>query len=82
MDKMKQPTGEATVTYENPESSMRAIEMFNGKDFNGKGPVSVSISTPEQKQPFANKLVRFQMKVEKCGFTKNVESNLFAPSPV
>ena len=57
MDKMKAPTGDCTVTYENPDASMRAIEMFNGKDFNGKGNVAVSIATPEQKQPFANKLV-------------------------
>lgn len=57
MDKMKQSTGDATVTYENPDASMRAIEMFNGKDFNGKGAIVVAIATPEQKQPFANKLV-------------------------
>lgn len=58
MDKMKQQTGEATITYENPDASMRAIEMFNQKDFNGKGIITVSIATPEQKQPFANKLLR------------------------
>ena len=59
MDKSKTPTGEATVTYENPDSSMRAIETFNGKDFNGQGDISVSIATPDQKQPFAQKLVSF-----------------------
>ena len=57
MGKDKVPTGEATVTYENPESSMRAIEQFNGNDFNGQGNISVSIATPDQKQPFAQKLV-------------------------
>jgi len=62
MDKMKQSTGEATVTYENPDASMRAIEMFNSKDFNGKGVISVTIATPEQKQPFANKLLRDAQK--------------------
>ena len=56
MDKSKEPTGECTVTYENPESAARAIEMFHGKEFNGAN-LSVQIATPEQKQPFANKLV-------------------------
>ena len=32
--------------------------MLNGADFNGAGPVSVQQATPEQKQPFAQKLVR------------------------
>ena len=63
MDKMKQQTGEATITYENPDASMRAIEMFNQKDFNGKGIITVSIATPEQKQPFANKLVSIKMNI-------------------
>lgn len=62
MDKMKQPTGECTVTYENPDAAMRAIEMFDGKDFNSKGTVTVAIATPEQKQPFASKLLRDAQK--------------------
>ena len=32
--------------------------VFNDKDFNGSH-ITVAIATPEQKQPFANKLVRF-----------------------
>ena len=34
-----------------------AIRLFNGKNFNGHGEISVGIATPEQKQPFAQKLV-------------------------
>ena len=74
MGKDKVPTGEATVTYENPESSMRAIEQFNGNDFNGQGNISVSIATPDQKQPFAQKLVssdfliQFQRYVTRFSF--------------
>lgn len=56
MDKQKVPTGDCTVTYENSESAARAIEMFNAKDFNGSL-IQVTPATPEQKQPFANKLV-------------------------
>ena len=56
MDKQKVPTGDCTVTYENSESAARAIEMFNNKDFNGSL-LQVTPATPEQKQPFANKLV-------------------------
>ena len=63
MGKDKVPTGEATVTYENPESSMRAIEQFNGNDFNGQGNISVSIATPDQKQPFAQKLVNSDFEI-------------------
>ena len=59
MDKeTKTPTGEATVTYKNPEYAANAIQMFNNQDFNGAGMITVQISTPEQKQPFAQKLVR------------------------
>ena len=58
MDKQKVPTGDCTVTYENSESAARAIEMFNNKDFNG-AMIQVTPATPEQKQPFANKLVNY-----------------------
>ena len=61
MDKQKIPTGDCTVTYENSESAARAIEMFNNKDFNGSL-IQVSPATPEQKQPFANKLVSLSRK--------------------
>ena len=53
----KTPTGDATVTFVDAESASKAIEMFNCQDFNGNGPISVQIATPEQKQPFAQKLV-------------------------
>ena len=62
MDKQKIPTGDCTVTYENSESAARAIEMFNNKDFNGSL-ITVAPATPEQKQPFANKLVSSIRKV-------------------
>ena len=55
----KTPTGDATVTFVDADSASKAIEMFNCQDFNGNGPISVQQATPEQKQPFAQKLVRF-----------------------
>jgi len=54
----KQPVGDCTVTYQDPSHAAAAIEMLNGTDFNGAGPISVQQATPEQKQPFAQKLVR------------------------
>jgi len=58
MDKdTKTPTGDATVTYQDSNAALHAISMFNGQDFNGAGVISVGIATPEQKQPFAQKLV-------------------------
>ena len=62
MDKeTKTPTGEATVTFSDPQWASNAINMFNGQDFNGAGMISVQIATPDQKQPFAQKLVSWNM---------------------
>jgi len=60
--KDKTPTGAATVTYENPDSAKRAIDFFDEKDFKGEGKVRVRYASPDEKQPFANKLLRDAQK--------------------
>ena len=55
----KKPTGDATVTYESPESAKTAIERFDQMNFNGHGIISVKQALPDQKNPFAEKLVSF-----------------------
>ena len=55
----KKPTGDATVTYESPESAKNAIERFDQMNFNGHGIISVKQALPDQKNPFAEKLVSF-----------------------
>ena len=65
MDKdTKTPTGEATVTFKDASWASNAINMFNGQDFNGAGVITVCIASPEQKQPFAQKLVCSLLKQE------------------
>lgn len=53
----KTPTGDATVTYESSESAKNAIDKFDQMDFNGHGIISVKQALPDQKNPFAEKLV-------------------------
>lgn len=60
--KDKTPTGNATVTYENPDSAKRAIDFFDDKEFKGEGKVRVRYASPDEKQPFANKLLRDAQK--------------------
>ena len=55
----KKPTGDATVTYESPESAKNAIERFDQMNFNGHGIITVKQALPGQKNPFAEKLVSF-----------------------
>ena len=55
----KKPTGDATVTYESPESAKNAIKRFDQMNFNGHGIISVKQALPDQKNPFAEKLVSF-----------------------
>ena len=55
--KTKEPTGDATVTFQSADSAQKAIEMFHESDFNGHGTINVKIATPEQKNPFAEMLV-------------------------
>ena len=55
--KTKEPTGDATITFQSAESAQKAIEMFHDTDFNGHGNIEVKIATPEQKNPFAEMLV-------------------------
>ena len=53
----KIPTGDAAVTYESSESAKNAIDKFDQMNFNGHGIISVKQALPDQKNPFAEKLV-------------------------
>ena len=55
--KTKDPTGDATVTFQSPESAKKAIDQFDQTDFNGHGMISVKQASPDQKNPFAEMLV-------------------------
>lgn len=56
--KTKDPTGDATVTFQSPESAKKAIDQFDQTDFNGHGLISVKQASPDQKNPFAEMLRR------------------------
>ena len=58
----KTPTGDATVTYESSESAKNAIDKFDQMDFNGHGIISVKQALPDQKNPFAEKLVSWRVE--------------------
>ena len=55
--KTKDPTGDATVTFQSPESAKKAIDQFDQTDFNGHGMITVKQASPDQKNPFAEMLV-------------------------
>ena len=57
--KTKEPTGDATITFQSAETAQKAIDTFDETDFNGHGLIHVKIATPEQKNPFAEMLVSF-----------------------
>jgi len=56
--KTKEPTGDATITFQSAETAQKAIDTFDETDFNGCGVIQVKIATPEQKNPFAEMLRR------------------------
>ena len=67
--KTKDPTGDATVTFQSPESAKKAIDQFDQTDFNGHGMITVKQASPDQKNPFAEMLVSGRY-FENLGFFK------------
>jgi len=76
--KTKDPTGDATVTFQSPESAKKAIDQFDQTDFNGHGMISVKQASPDQKNPFAE-MLRRQSEANSFPRTFGLRGNM-APS--